>query len=79
MVKLLEEMRAAALAADRDPEAIEVTAGGVAAFAEDPEAAVREWEDAGVHRLVIPPLSYDVSDIDRALGEFGERVISRLA
>lgn len=75
--ELLDTMRAAALEADRDPEAIEVTAGGAAAFTEDPAAAVREWEEAGVHRMVIPPLSFDPSDLDRALGEFGERVISK--
>lgn len=74
--KLLDTMRAAALDADRDPDAIEVTTGGAAAFSEDPKAALQEWEEAGVQRMVIPPLSFDPSDIDRALGEFGERVIA---
>lgn len=75
---LFETMRSAARDADRDPAAIELTTGGAAAFAPDPVAALRELEEQGVSRVVIPPLSFNPADIGEALGTFGENVIAKL-
>ncbi len=72
-------MRAEALAHDRDPDLIEITTGGEAAFAPDPVAAIREWEDEGVTRMVIPPLSFNPTKIAAVLGQFSENVISKLS
>jgi len=62
---------------DRDPDAIEITTGGAAAFAPDPIAALNELEQIGVDRVVIPPLSFDVDGIGPALEQFGQDVISK--
>lgn len=77
--ELLGIMREAAGEAGRDPDQIEVTAMGQAALGGDPLEGVRAMEEVGVHRLVIPPLSFDPSEIGGALGSFGERVIAKLA
>ena len=74
--ELFEVMRATALENDRDPDAIEITTGGAAAFAPDPIAALKELEDMGVDRVVIPPLSFDVDGIGPALEQFGQNVIA---
>jgi probable F420-dependent oxidoreductase len=74
-MELIAVMREAALAAGRDPDAIEVTAGSPAVFAPDPVDQIKELEANGVSRLVIPPLSFDPNGIADALADFGERVI----
>jgi probable F420-dependent oxidoreductase len=79
ITELVEVMRAAAEEAGRDPDAIEVTAGGTPLFADDPAAEVAKWEAIGVTRMVIPPLSYSLEKLDGALGEFGENVIRKFA
>jgi probable F420-dependent oxidoreductase len=71
---LLDTMRKAAVDAGRDPDAIEVTAGG--AF--DVETAKR-YRDLGVSRLVVPPLGFDVETLRTQLADFGERVIAPMA
>ena len=70
---LLDVMRKAAVDAGRDPDAIEVTAGG----AMDVESAKR-YAGLGVSRLVIPPLGFDVGTLRTQLAQFGERVIAPL-
>jgi probable F420-dependent oxidoreductase len=77
LVELFAVMRAAAVEHDRDPDAIEITTGGAAAFAPDPIAALNELEQIGVDRVVIPPLSFDVDGIGPALEQFGQDVISK--
>lgn len=77
--ELLGIMREAALEAGRDPDQIEVTAMGQAALGADALEGVAAMEEVGVHRLVIPPLSFDPNEIAGALGSFGERVIAKLA
>jgi len=72
---LIATMRAAAEEAGRDPDAIEVTAGGAALFGPDPLEAVARYEEMGITRLVIPPLSYNPTKIGEALAEFADRVI----
>lgn len=70
---LLGTMRQAATEAGRDPDAIEVTAGG----AMDPEA-VKRYADLGVGRIVIPPLAFDAEGIGPALRRFADEVITKV-
>ena len=70
---VLEVMRAAATEAGRDPDAIEVTAGG----ALDVDS-VKAMAAQGVDRMVVPVLSYDPDDLPRALDRFAEDVISKV-
>jgi probable F420-dependent oxidoreductase len=76
--ELFAVMRTTALEHDRDPDAIEITTGGAAAFAPDPVAALKELEEIGVDRVVIPPLSFDVDGIGPALEQFGQDVIAKV-
>ena len=77
LASLIGVMRGAADAAGRDADAIEITTGGAAAFAPDPLEALAELEALGVHRVVVPPLSYDPATIADVLGTFGENVIAK--
>jgi alkanesulfonate monooxygenase SsuD/methylene tetrahydromethanopterin reductase-like flavin-dependent oxidoreductase (luciferase family) len=70
---LLDEMRRAAKDAGRDPDAIEVTAGG----AMDADGA-KAYADLGVDRLVIPPLGFDLDTLKEQLGHFADNVISKV-
>lgn len=79
LAELFDVMGDAAREAGRDPSEIELTTGGGAAFAPDPVAALRELEEQGISRVVIPPLSFNPADIAGALGAFGENVIAKLA
>ena len=76
---LLDEMRAAAEEAGRDPDAIEVTgpAPACSPAASRPLDEVGRLAEMGVERLVIPPLAFDAAAIGDALGRFGEDVIAR--
>jgi probable F420-dependent oxidoreductase len=77
--ELVAIMRETALEAGRDPDQIELTVSGAPAFAEDPVSAIGEWAELGATRMVIPPLSYDSSQIGDALGAFGENVIAKVS
>lgn len=70
---LIAECRDAAQEAGRDPDAIEITTGGLP----DPDFAKR-LEDLGVHRLVVPPPSFDPNDIKRALGELSDKLVAKV-
>jgi probable F420-dependent oxidoreductase len=70
---LLASVRRHAEAAGRDPDAIEVTAGG----AMDADG-VKRLADLGVHRVVIPPLAWDTEGLKTQLGRFAEDVIARV-
>ncbi|MGH9214328.1 MAG: LLM class F420-dependent oxidoreductase [Acidimicrobiales bacterium] len=74
LVRLLGIMREAAEEAGRDPGAIEVTAGSPGLFGLDPQGAAARLEELGVHRVVIPPLSYDPAQIGTALAELTARL-----
>lgn len=76
---LFDLMRKTALEHDRDPDAIEITTGGAAAFAPDPTEALGELADMGVSRVVIPPLSFDPDGIGAALEQFGQNVIAKVS
>ncbi|MGH2759261.1 MAG: LLM class F420-dependent oxidoreductase [Actinomycetota bacterium] len=71
--ELIAECGRAATEAGRDPDAVEITTGGLP----DPDFAKR-LEDLGVHRMVIPPPSFDPSDIKRALGEVSEKLVAKV-
>ena len=71
-------MRQTAEKAGRDPDAIELTTGGAAAFAPDPVEALGELAEMGVTRVAIPPLTYNPTKIGDGLGQFGENVIAKV-
>jgi probable F420-dependent oxidoreductase len=77
--RLLATMRAAAEEAGRDPDAIEVTAFGLVALGPDPVDALRRFEDLGVTRVVIPPLTYNPTEIAPTLATFADQVISHFS
>jgi probable F420-dependent oxidoreductase len=79
MRELIATMREAATEAGRDPDTIEISAGTAAIFGEDPVDEVRRWtEDLGVGRVIVPTLAFDIEGVKTALGQFGERVISKM-
>lgn len=71
--ELLRTMRDTAAEHGRDPAAIEVTTGGAMDL-----DGVRRYADAGVHRLVIPPLAFDPAGLRDNLARFHDTVISKL-
>lgn len=72
LVPLLDTMRAAAKDAGRNPEDIEVTAGGVMDL-----DGVRRFADLGVDRVLLPPLGWDLDTLREQLGRFSENVIEK--
>ncbi|MGI8793518.1 MAG: LLM class F420-dependent oxidoreductase [Acidimicrobiales bacterium] len=70
---LLDVMRKTATEHGRDPDAIEVTAGG----AMDVDGAKR-YQDIGVRRLVVPALGRNEEEWKQVLGTFGEQVIAKM-
>jgi probable F420-dependent oxidoreductase len=69
---LLDTMRASAKDAGRDPDAIEVTAGGAMDL-----DGVRRFGDLGVDRVVLPPLGWDLDTLREQFGRFSENVIQK--
>lgn len=72
--ELIDECRGAATEAGRDPDAIEITSGGIPS----PDFAQR-LADMGVSRMVTPPPAFDPGDIKRALGELSENLVSKVS
>jgi probable F420-dependent oxidoreductase len=72
MVALLDEMRASARAAGRDPDTIEITGGGALDL-----DGVKQAADLGVARYLIPPLGWDLETLRKNLGAFSENVIAK--
>jgi hypothetical protein len=66
-------MRTAAKEAERDPDSIEITAGG----AWDLEGAQR-FAEMGVDRLVVPALGRDPEKRLAFVDKFGEDVIAKV-
>jgi probable F420-dependent oxidoreductase len=73
LTTLLDEMRKAAADAGRDADKIEVTAGG----AMDVDG-IKRFEDAGVARIIIPPLAFDPDGLRTNLEAFATNVLSKL-
>jgi probable F420-dependent oxidoreductase len=76
---LVDELRAAAEQAGRDPDAIEITWTGASLLAGGEQAVdeLGRLAEMGVRRLVIPPLTYDPAAVGDALAAFGADVIAR--
>jgi probable F420-dependent oxidoreductase len=74
LVHAIEHMRICAEKAGRDPDSIEVTAGG----AMDP-AGIEKLRDLGVSRVVIPPLAMDKDSIRAALEGFATNVMAKVS
>ncbi len=66
-------MRAAALDAGRDPDAIEISRGGVLDV-----DGVKRFADEGVDRVMIPPLAFDLPGLRDALSRFADEVIAKV-
>ena len=69
---LLATMRESATGAGRDPDKIEITAGG--AFDLD---GVKKFADLGVDRMVVPPLGFDLESLKKTIGDFADSVIAK--
>ena len=69
---LLDTMRASARDAGRDPDAIEITAGGGLDL-----DSVKHLADLGVTRYVIPPLGFDLDSLRTNLARYAENVIAK--
>jgi probable F420-dependent oxidoreductase len=74
---LMREMRTAAEQAGRDPNAIEVTTGLVSFQGDEAVEEVGRLAEMGVGRVMIPPLSFDPSQLRDLLAAFGDDVIAR--
>lgn len=71
--ELFEIMRASARDAGRDPDDIEITAGG----AMDVDG-IKRFADLGVERMIIPPLGFDAETLETQLGVFADDVMSKV-
>lgn len=71
---LFEECRRAAKEAGRNPDSVELTAGGppTVEFA-------KSLEDMGVSRMVTIPPTFDPTDFKRAFGELHDNLISKIS
>jgi probable F420-dependent oxidoreductase len=77
LAELIAVMRATAVEHGRDPDAIEVSAGGNGALGPGALDEVKALADLGVTRVIIPPLAFDPEGQREAFGRYGEDVISR--
>lgn len=75
--RLIGWMREAAEEAGRDPDAIEVTVPGLGLLGADPAGTLERLEEIGVHRALVPPLSYDADRIGQALADFTAHLRTR--
>jgi probable F420-dependent oxidoreductase len=77
LAMLLDEMRAAAREAGRDPDDVEVTTGGNGALGSGALDEIKALTDMGVSRVIIPPLAFDVEGQRTAFARYADEVISR--
>ena len=66
-------MRKSAERAGRDPDAIEITAGGALDV-----AGVERLRELGVSRITIPPLAFDPAQLRDALAMFADNVMAKV-
>jgi probable F420-dependent oxidoreductase len=71
---LVTIMRAAAVEAGRNPDAIEITGGGAPTV-----DGVTAAQDLGIARFVVSPMGADMETIRTRLGQFSDQVISKFA
>ena len=69
----MQVMRDAAVAADRDPDAIELTTG-----ARDLDG-MKELHDLGFTRFIVPPPAFDLAQLPAAFARLQEDVVAPLA
>jgi probable F420-dependent oxidoreductase len=79
LAELFDIVRQTAVAAGRDPGAVELTAGHADLFGDDPAAAVQELDALGVGRAVVPAFRFSGPDPADSLAAFGEQVIGPVA
>jgi hypothetical protein len=72
-------MRDTAVAAGRNPDAIEITSGGEDTLGPNALDGVARLADLGVERIIIPPLAFDAGGIHDALARYGDEVIAKSA
>ena len=77
LAELIDVMRASAVEHGRDPDAIEVTAGGNGALGRGALEEIKKLADLGVSRVIIPPLAFDVEGQKTGFAKYGEDVIAR--
>ena len=70
---LLDEMRRSAKDAGRDPDGIEITAGG----ALDVDG-IKRFADLGVTRIILPPLGFDLETLKQQFGQFADNVMAKV-
>lgn len=77
LAALIATMRATAVEHGRDPDAIEITAGGNGALGSKALDEVKALAELGVSRVIVPPLAYDPEGQRTAFARYGEDVIAR--
>jgi probable F420-dependent oxidoreductase len=75
LAELIDLVHQTAAANDRDPAAIEITAGTPGVFGDDPTGAVEELAALGVSRIVVPAFSLMKPNAADAMDGFADRVI----
>jgi probable F420-dependent oxidoreductase len=78
LAELIDVMRTTAVEHGRDPDAIEVTAGGNGALGSGALDEIKALADLGVSRVIIPPLAFDVEGQRVAFAKYGDDVISKV-
>lgn len=76
LAELIAVMRAAAVEHGRDPDAIEITAGGNGALGHKALDEVKALAELGVSRVIVPPLAYDPEGQRTAFAKYGDEVIA---
>lgn len=79
LAELFDIVGQSAAAANRDPAAVELTAGHAGLFGDDPLGAVEELRSLGVSRAVVPAFRFAGQGMDDRLAGFSEHVIARSA
>ena len=73
LTELFAVMREAAVEAGRNPDAVELTAGGGMSLDN-----VKALADIGVDRFIIPPLAFDREGLKTSLGRFAADIIAKV-
>jgi probable F420-dependent oxidoreductase len=72
LAEMIDIVRQTAAAHDREPSAIEITAGSPGIFGDDPIGAAQELASLGVSRIMVPAFTLMKGD---AMAAFAERVV----
>ena len=79
LAELVAIVRSSAEEAGRDPDAIEISAGGNGALGSGALAEVEQLAALGVTRVIVPPLTFDPKAMADAYGRYGDDVIAQVA